>query len=89
MEKAKSDSEITNYISRHGVLIINKLGKVRVVFDACAKFHKTSLNNNLLPGVEFYKNLIFFLLQFREVRFAVIADTEKKFQQLRVTFERY
>ena len=49
MEEAKSNREITNYIPHHGVLKINKPGKVRAVFDASAKFHNTWLNDNLLP----------------------------------------
>ena len=83
-EEAKYNSAITNYIPHHEVLNISKLKKVRVVFDASAKFHNTSLNNNLLPGADFLSNLISVLLRFREVRFAVISDIEKMFHQVRV-----
>ena len=83
-EEAKSTSEITNYIPHLGGSNINKPGKFRVVFDASAKFHNTSLNNNLLPGVDFLKNLDSVLLRFREGHFAVIADIEKMFYQVRV-----
>ena len=41
-------SDITNYISHHGVLNINKPGRVRVVFDASSKYNDTCLNQNLL-----------------------------------------
>ena len=36
-EEVKQNSEIINHIPHHGVLNINKPGKVRVVFDAFAK----------------------------------------------------
>ena len=83
-EEAKCNSAITNYIPHHGVLNINILGRVRVVFDASAKFHNTSLNDNLLPGAHFLNNLISVQLRFKEGRFAVIADIEKMFHQVRV-----
>ena len=84
LREAKACSEITNYIPHHGVLNINKPGKVRVVFDASAKFQNTSLNDNLLPGIDLLNNLISVLLRFREGRYAVIADIEKMFHQIRV-----
>ena len=58
LREEKACSEITNYIPHHGVLNINKPGKVRVVFDASAKFQNTSLNDNLLPGINLLNNLI-------------------------------
>ena len=61
-EEAKSNREITNYIPHNGVLNIHKSGKVCVVFQASAKFHNTSLNDNLLPGVDFLNNLVSVLL---------------------------
>ena len=65
MGEPKSNSEITNYIPHHGVLNINKPGKVQVAFNASAKLHNTSHNDNLLPWVDFLNNLISVLLRFR------------------------
>ena len=89
-EEAKCNSKITNYIPHHGVLNINKHGKVRVVFDVSAKFQNTSHNDNLLLGTDFLNNLVSVLLRFREEPFAVISDIKKMFHQVRVSaFERY
>ena len=46
-EAKNNTSSITNYITHHGVLNINKPDRVRVVFDAAAKINKTCLNDNL------------------------------------------
>ena len=81
-EEAKCNSEITNYIPHHGVLNINKPGRVRVIFDASAEFQNTSLNDNdnLSPEVDFLHNLVSVPLRFREgCCFTVIADIEKMF----------
>ena len=43
-EKSRKVTSITNYVSLHGVVNINKLGKIRVVFDTAAEFQNTSLN---------------------------------------------
>ena len=81
MEEAKSNTEIINYIPRHGVLNINKPGGVRVVFDASVKFHNASVKflNNLLPEVDFLNSLFSVLLQFREGWFSFVPDIKKIF----------
>ena len=85
-KKQKKSSEIKNYISCHGVLNINKLGKVRAAFKA--KFHiNTSLNYNFWPGVKFLNTLISVLLRFREGSFLVIADIGRMFHQIRVSLK--
>ena len=43
-EEAKKQSDKTWYLPHHPVLNPNKLGKLRVVFHAAAKFSGTSLN---------------------------------------------
>ena len=70
-EEAKSNHEITNYIPHHEVLNKNKPGKVCVVFGASAKSHNISLNDNLLPGVDFLNNLVSVLLQWKKCNLQV------------------
>ena len=50
-EEKNNTSFITNYITHHGVLNINKPDRVRVVFDASAKTNKACLNDYLLTGI--------------------------------------
>ena len=54
----------TNYIPHHGVKNANKPRKVRVVFDAGAKFQSTSLNKNLFKGPDLLNTLIGVLIRF-------------------------
>lgn len=69
----------------HGVVHPNKPGKVRVVFDAAAKYKGISLNDNLLPGPDLLNNLVSVLLTFRTNRYAIMADIEKMFYQVKVS----
>ena len=55
---------MTNYVPHHGVSNVNKPGKVRVVFDAAAQFHKTCLNEKLFKGPDYLNKLIGILLRF-------------------------
>ncbi|KXJ06753.1 hypothetical protein AC249_AIPGENE24490 [Exaiptasia diaphana] len=57
----------------------NKPGKIRVVFDAAAKFSNTSLNDNLLQGPSLINDLDGVLLRFREEQSAFTADIEGLF----------
>jgi len=82
--EAVTKSDITNYIPHHGVVNSHKPGKIRVVFDAAAKYDGTSLNDNLISGPDLLNNLVAVLHRFRTGKFAAISDVEKMFHQVRV-----
>ena len=75
---------VTNYIPHHGVMNIHKPGRVTVVFDASAKCQGTSLNENLLSGIDFLNNLLNVITKFRTCNCAIIGDIDKMFHQVRV-----
>ncbi|XP_068713249.1 uncharacterized protein [Montipora foliosa] len=52
----------------------NKPGKIRVVFDAAAKFHGTSLNDQFLQGPNYINNLAGVLMRFRQEEVVLVAD---------------
>ena len=83
-EDSKNVTPITNYVPHHGVVNSNKPGKVRVVFDAAAEFQNTSLNKNLLKGPDYLNSLVGILLRFRRDKFAVMADIEQMYHQIKV-----
>ena len=53
---------------------VNKLNKLRIAFDAAAKFSNTSLNQHLLKGPDLLNSLIGILPKFREGQYAIIDD---------------
>ena len=63
---------------------INKPNKLRVVFDAAAKYPGTSLNENSLKGSDLLSSLIGIILRFRMNEFTVIGDIEQMFHQVNV-----
>ena len=52
-------------LPHHGALNVNKLGTVRAVFHASGKCDNVSLNDKLLPGIDYLNSLIGVLTKFR------------------------
>lgn len=79
-EKAKTLPEGHHvwYLPHFGVRHPQKR-KLRVVFDASAKFNGVSLNDVLLQGPDMMNSLIGILLRFRREEVAVCCDIEKMF----------
>jgi hypothetical protein len=86
-DEAETKGARTNYLPHHGVTNPNKPGKVRVVFDAAAKYDGTSLNQNLLQGPDMTNNLLGVLMRFRQGKTALVADIEGMFHQVKVSPE--
>ena len=79
------DKENSWYLPHHGVFHPKKPEKIRVVFDASAKFDGQSLNTQLLQGPDLTNNLIGILCRFRQEPIAFSCDVEKMFHQFYVT----
>ena len=84
-QKLLDDSEDLWFIPHHPVTHPRKPEKVRVVFDCAAKFHGTSLNEQLLCGPDLTNNLVGVLTRFREAPVALTADIEGMFNQVKVS----
>lgn len=78
-DEAKSKPEKTCYLPHHPVQAKHK--KLRVVFNAAAKFHGTSLNYQLVTGPDLLNNLGV-LTRFRSEKIALLADVESMFHQV-------
>ena len=70
------------YLPHHPVL--NKPGKIRVVFDYAAKQKGTSLNDQLLTGPDLTNSIVGVQMRFREEQVALSADIECMFHHFRV-----
>ena len=79
-----TNSLILNYIPHHFVLHPHKPGKVRIVFDAAAKYANSSLNENLTSGPDLLNNLVSVLTRFRTGKIAMMSDIEQMFHQVLV-----
>lgn len=61
--------------------------KLRVVWDAAARYKEVSLNSELMTGPDLTCSLVDILLRFRTGRFAVTGDIEEMFHQVLVKEE--
>lgn len=71
------------YIPHHGVYHPKK-NKIRVVFDCNVSYQGFSLNGQLLQGPNLTNTLLGVLNRFRRQPFAIMADIESMFYQVRV-----
>ena len=72
------------YLPHHAVFNQHKPGKIRIVFDASAEFHGTSLNKQLLTGPDLLQELPAILMRFREKAVAIAGDIDQMFHQVRL-----
>lgn len=77
----------TWYLPIFSVTNPNKVGKIRLVWDAAATVQGKSLNDFLYTGPDMMANLIGILFKFRERRVAVGGDIEKMFHQVLIEEE--
>ena len=83
-ENEKLTSKIPDYIPHHTIFNNNKPSKLRVVFDAAAKYSGTSLNENLLKGPDLFRSLTGIILHFRINKYAVMENIVEMFHQVNV-----
>ena len=61
-----------------------KPGNVRKVFDCAAVVNGVSLNNQCLQGPDFNNKLVDVLLRFRLFEYAIMADVEAMYMQVKI-----
>ena len=84
-DMSNDNTKLRWYLPHHAVHNVNKPGKIRVVFDCSARYHGTSLNENVMPGPDLTNRMIGVLIRFREEPIAMMADVEAMFHQVRVS----
>ena len=83
-EETINTSYKTWYLPYHPVFHPQKPGKVRVVFDAAAKYKSKNLNKKLFTGSDLLNSLVGILLQFQNHKIVLVGDVEAMFYQVRV-----
>ena len=86
-EEAAFESPSTWYLPHFAVWNPNKPGKLRLVFDAAAKAHGSSLNDHLLPGPDLLNPLVSVLYKFRQRRVAFGGDIRSMFHMVTIQEE--
>ena len=66
------------------IMMSNKPGEIRVVFDYLAEVGWESINRNLMTGPDLANQLIGVLMRFQEEHVAIMADIEVMFYQVKV-----
>ena len=77
----------TWYLPHHGVVHPRKPDKLRVVFDASARYNGVSLNSKLLKGPCLVSDIVCILLRYREKPIGVSGDIKQMFLQVKVKEE--
>ena len=72
------------YLPHRAVISDKKPDKLRVVFDCASKFKGKSLNERCLQGPDLINKLISVLIRFRQHSYAVQADVEAMYNQVRI-----
>ena len=72
------------YLPHHPVFSASKPGKVRIVFDCAAKYEGISLNSLCHQGPDLVNKLLHVLMRFRQYRYAITADVEAMYHQVRI-----
>lgn len=74
----------TWYLPHHPVFHLQKPDKVHVVFDCSARYHGTSLNDQLSQGPDLTNTLVGVRTRFRQEPVAFMLDIEAMFYQVQV-----
>ena len=85
-ELSVSDGSVW-YLPHHGVVSESKPGKLRVVFDCAATHAGVSLNSECFQGPDLNNKLVSVLWRFRQYKYAIMADVEAMYMQVKIPLE--